>query len=44
MRRIAWLYLAVKYWFKGDPWRFAKEYSFAIVYGFKHLRRKWENE
>jgi hypothetical protein len=44
MRRMAWLYLTLKYWLKGDPWRLAGEYAYTIVYGFKWVRRKWDHE
>ena len=29
--------LAIKYYFKGDDWKFAKEFATTIVKGFKKL-------
>ena len=35
MAKIRIYMLAIKYWFQGDKWSFAKEYATAIVMGFK---------
>ena len=28
-------YFAIKYWLQGDTWKFAKEYAYTIVKGFR---------